>query len=187
MSRRVNEEVQKRLSEPEYANYIKTSICLQTTKEGIEAIADCISKQLHITIWVSLHSKFGLPTGRAICRFATVVYARRLPCKWKFDCCRACSLYIEELSKYCREDFSFTQASWANTDYTGWSDVDRHWELAKLFMPTTSDKNPKQPAETEILGILHFIYNCTIGGQYVSSPDYIKGVCYILNFKTYGG
>ena len=162
-----------RLRDPDYRNWVKSTLCLQYTRDGLVTFTDGKSIELNKNIIQQLRLN-GNPSVNNLCRTIAFDYRRKL-----ISCCRNCNDILNEVMQYRpgRLDLNLR-----NSDPTQL--LHQHWQAAKLFMNPGQDVTNTGPKDTDISGLINFMDHCTVPRGYVNNPDLLKQVhvIYLINY-----
>ena len=154
-----------RLRDPEYRNWVKSALCLQYTRDGLETFTGLKSWELNRTVIQKLRHS-GNRSVLNLCRTIAFHHKRKA-----VTCCANCNDILKEVMKYRTWNLSLT---FKNSDATKL--LHQHWQVAKLFMNGGQDVFSTGPNNTDISGLINFIDNCTVPRRYVTNQDNIEEV-----------
>ena len=154
-----------RLRDPDYRNWVKSALCLQYTRDGLETFSGLKSLELNQKIIQQLRHN-GNPSVYNLCPTIGFNLRRKL-----ITCCRNCNDILAEVMKYrpWRLDLNLK-----NADPTKL--LHQHWQCSKMFMNTGQDVSSSGPKETDISALLNFVDHCTVPRGFVNNPDLLKQV-----------
>ena len=162
-----------RLRDPDYRNWVKSTLCLQFTRDGLVNFAGLKSIELNQKIINQLQLNRN-PSVNNLCPNVAFDYRRK-----SIACCGYCNDILNEVMKYRpgRLDLNLR-----NSDPTQL--LHQHWQSAKLFMNPGQDVNSTGPKNTDISGLINFMDHCTVPRGYVNNPDLLKQVhvIYLINY-----
>ena len=161
-----------RLRDPDYRNWVKSALCLQYTRDGLETFSGLKSLELNQKIIQQLRLN-GNPSVHNLCPTIGFDLRRKL-----ITCCRNCNGILTEVMKYrpWRLDLNLRNSDPSQL-------LHQHWQASKLCMNPGQDANSSGPKDTDISGLLNFIDHCTVPRGYINNPDNIKQVYKIEFFK----
>ena len=155
--------LQSHLQNEEYQYWIKAGICLSILKKVLEDLADISSKELHRLVLLNL-SDSDIQTIIA-CMIPTTGYQIRRCCH------RSCELFQTAVRRYCTKPFIRLQPKNINAKRLA---VDP-WEVAKLLMPP-GYLSSTNPCDAGIGGLLSFLSNCYLSGNYIQHMERLDHV-----------
>ncbi|XP_060606654.1 uncharacterized protein CXorf38-like [Ruditapes philippinarum] len=166
----------KRLSNSRYQNWVKASLAVLITKEGIEPFVKDELEQFQQKCLTDICNNQGLPSGTICTNCCTENVVK---CPTKKICnynnkSRKCSYHKNSATsflpagcpnKICnnfqteiQKEHRFNGPSYKNTDATQW--CINSWEVAKCFMPPDGYKDVVSASETDFNGVNSVIINC---------------------------
>ncbi|XP_060556023.1 uncharacterized protein LOC132716718, partial [Ruditapes philippinarum] len=159
----------KKLSNSRYNNWVKASLAVLITKEGIEPFVEREIKQFQQKCLIDICNNQGRPSGTICTNCCT---EKVVNCPGKRNCnvvngtCRIhgnslppcpnkiCHYFKTEIQKSHR----YNGPSYKNTDATQW--CSKSWEVAKCFMPPDGYKDVVSASDTDFNGVNSVIINC---------------------------
>ena len=161
--------LEERLENEDYRHWVKATLCLQYTKDGLVPFADLKSQELHSAVLKQLR-KNGNPSANGICASPRIDYKMRA-----MFCCGNCQAFLDEASKYCTgPGVGLGALVLNNSEIT--SLQKQHWQMAKLFMNPGQDVSNSDPYRTDISGILNFIEHCGLAKAAIQNTNYVTQV-----------
>ncbi|XP_060560580.1 uncharacterized protein LOC132720451 [Ruditapes philippinarum] len=164
----------KKLSNLRYNNWVKASLAVLITKEGIEPFVEEEIEQFQQKCLTDICNNQGLPSG-TICTSCCTENVVKCPtnkicnvmhrkCRYHKDSAttfllagcpnKICHNFKTEIQKAHR----YNGPSYKNTDATQW--CSNSWEVAKCFMPPDGYKDAVSAPETDFNGVNSVIINC---------------------------
>ena len=154
-----------RLRDPEYRNWVKSTLCLQYTRDGLMPFTDLKSLELNKTVIQKLHQS-GNRSLFNLC--PTIAFDHR---RKSVTCCADCNDILKEVMNYRTRNLSLNLL---NSDPTQL--LHQPWQVAKLFMNAGQDVSSTGPHNTDISGLLNFIDHCTVPKRYITNQHNLKKV-----------
>ncbi|XP_052770115.1 uncharacterized protein LOC128209898 [Mya arenaria] len=167
------------IKENDNKNWLKGSIALIITKEGLQDLVDGDCRSIQQGIHASVLQARNLSPGTTCCKCLT---ENLFQCPTRGLCShfRNCKLHDTPVKMYrpcpshiC-DDFRneicllkiFGEPSWKNSHADRW--CSNHWEIAKCFMPPDGYKDVSSFVETDFNGIISILINCKAFQQRLS-------------------
>ena len=148
----------QRLQDTDYKFWMKGGLCLAFVKQGLEKFADERSQKLHNYV------KSALPNNctafHNLCGHVNKVSFDKTLKKWTLGCCSDCDAYTDVLVRLYSSHGSLKQNNWKNTNVQLWP-YD-HWNMAKIYMNEGQKPFQTISKDTDLIGILNFLENCSI-------------------------
>ena len=163
--------LQTRLKDPDYINWVKAGLCLIHTKSGLEEFAEASSQLLHRSILNSIIPTFA-SAAKPICG---VNIARQKLIATCLD--QYCQNFIKEVINIGfdpNHTFTVNHGNLGSCDIGQWHS--HHWQVAKLFMNRGQDPSHVHPRETDMSGIINFLFHCKIPRNAVTNIGLIDKV-----------
>ena len=148
-----------RLRDPEYRNWVKSALCLQYTRDGLETFTSLKSLELNQTLIRQL-CQSGNQSVYNLC--PTIAFNQR---RQSVTCCTVCNDILKEVMHY---RTSNRNLNLGNSDPSQL--LHQHWQVAKLFM-NAGNVFSTGPNNTDISGLINFIDHCTVPKSYVTNQD----------------
>jgi hypothetical protein len=160
----------KKLSNSRYNNWVKASLAVLITKEGIEPFVEDEIEQFQQKCLTDICNNQGLPSGTTCINCCT---ENVVNCPTKRICNvvnRTCRFHRNFLPAVCQKKIChnfnteiqkahrYNGPSYKNTDATQW--CSKSWEVAKCFMPPDGYKDAVSASETDFNGVNSVIINC---------------------------
>ena len=149
-----------RLRDPEYRNWVKSALCLQYTRDGLETFTSLKSLELNQTLIRQL-CQSGNQSVYNLC--PTIAFNQRMQ---SVTCCIVCNDILKEVMHY---RTSNRNLNLGNSDPSQL--LHQHWQVAKLLMNVGQDVLSTGPNNTDISGLINFIDHCTVPKSYVTNQD----------------
>ena len=146
----------------DYQNWIKSTLCLRYTRDGLVSLAGIKSLELNQNVIHQLRLNGNLSVYN-LC--PTIAFDLR---RKSISCCRYCNAILTEVMKYRHGRLNLNLR---NSDPTKL--LHQHWQCAKLFMSPGQDVSSAGPEDTELAGLLTFIEHCTLPRYSIRNPDII--------------
>lgn len=157
--------LQGRLQNPDYKNWVKASLCLIHTKEGLEDFADSASRLLHRNILNNL-TRASIPTsGHPVC--GITINRQNLFNTCSHPYCQGFLKAVIQEGVDPNHPFTFRPGNLANTDVGQWHGDP--WELAKLFMNPGQLATQTCSSQTDLSGIINFLSHCRVPRNQVTN------------------
>ena len=154
-----------RLRDPEYRNWVKSALCLQYTRDGLETFTGLKSLELNQTVIRQLRQS-GNRSVYILC--PTIAFDQR---RKSVTCCTECNDILKEVMHYRTSNLDLILK---NSDPSQL--LHQHWQVAKLFMNVGQDVFSTGPNNTDISGLINFIDHCTVPKRYITNQDNLRKV-----------
>ena len=163
-----------RLKDPTYKNWVKTGICLNLLKEGLEEYADIKSKEFYNAVLASVAK---IKTYQiSVCDNERITFDNnnrgKITCNHAF--CQGFLNAIVQIGIDPTQKFTIRKGNLDNCDVKLWSTDP--WELAKLFMNPGQTPSQINPSHTDLSGILNFLQHCQVPRNGVQNVQNIEKV-----------
>ncbi|XP_052773278.1 uncharacterized protein LOC128212071 [Mya arenaria] len=157
------------LKEEDAQNWIKASLALQITKEGLEDFVEDGLQCVHSDIYNSVRSANCLPKG-AHCTTCFTENLLQCPTRIKCNMSRICKFHTVNRYKPCPNNICehardeiiqrhrFSGPSWKNTNADNW--CTSPWEIAKCFLPPDGYKTVPSIQNSDFNGVISLLINC---------------------------
>ena len=159
-----------RLRNPEYRNWVKSALCLQYTRDGLETFSSLKSLELNQTVIRQL-CQSGNQSVYNLCPTIAFDHKRK-----SVTCCTPgctdCKDILKVVMQYRKT--SNLNLNLKNSDPSQL--LHQHWQVAKLFMNVGQDVFSTGPNNTDISGLINFIDHCTVPKSYVTNQNNLKKV-----------
>ncbi|WAR20518.1 hypothetical protein MAR_002356 [Mya arenaria] len=161
-------------------NWLKGSLALRITKEGLRDLVDGDSRSIQHRIHLSVIQARNLSPGTTCCQCLTenlfqcptsgLCSHPRNNCKFHdtpVKGYRSCPSHIcDDLRDEICRLHKFGGPSWKNSNADRW--CVNHWEIAKCFMPLGGYKDVCSFDQTDYNGVINILINCTAFQQKLS-------------------
>ncbi|XP_060581704.1 uncharacterized protein LOC132738251 [Ruditapes philippinarum] len=164
----------KKLSNSRYNNWVKASLAVLITKEGIEPFVEEEIEQFQQKCLTDICNNHGLPSGTICTNCCTenvvncptnkICNVKHRKCSYHKDSAtsfllagcpnKICHNFKTEIQKAHR----YNGPSYKNTDAAQW--CSKSWEVAKCFTPPDGYKDVVSASETDFNGVNSVIINC---------------------------
>ncbi|XP_045163453.2 uncharacterized protein LOC123527829 [Mercenaria mercenaria] len=163
----------RKLTESKYHNWVKASLAVLFTKEGIQPFVHDEIEQFQQKCLTDICSNNGLPVGTTcsscyteniiVCPTNRICNAGRGKCSFhrnaatRYNPVGCPNIVCNNFKTEIQNAHRYNGPSYRNTDATQWNS--NPWEVAKCFMPPDGYKDVASAADTDFNGIISVIAN----------------------------
>ena len=158
--------LEDRLKDPEYRNWVKSTLCLQYTRDGLVHFCDLKSQELKKKITQALPLRGNPPVYNLCPNIKFDFFRKSISCY-----CNNCNDILLEVKRYLT---GISNLNLKNSDPKQL--LLHHWQCSKLYMNTGQDVTSTTPKDTDINGLLNFIDHCSVPRGCITNPDNLKQV-----------